>query len=128
MTLIFATSTAIALGLASIAVWAPRRPRVRIAALALFAAAVPLGFAGWSDLLSRPKPVALEWVISQDEAEVISGFGVENVGIWLWLRFADIAEPRSYELPWSRQTAEQLQKAQEEAGEGGTVRMRFERS
>jgi hypothetical protein len=44
------------------------------------------------------------------------------------VRFAGVVEPRSYELPWDQHTAENLQQAQEEAGEGGTVRMRFERS
>ena len=88
---------------------------------------LPLGFAGWVDLLSRPKPVAFEWWLSRaDEATVLAGSFREGAGIYIWLQLEESAEPRAYRLPWSREQAQQLQEALRQAEENGTaVRMRL---
>ena len=44
----------------------------------------------------------------------------EDVGIFLWLQLPDVAEPRSYKLPWSTEAAKQLHKAQQDAESKGT--------
>jgi hypothetical protein len=129
---LFALAVLIAACLGSIAIWAPRRMLAKSTALGTFALFLPLAFAGWSDLLGRPKPVEQEWLMSQTpEADVLAGTYREGVGIYLWLQMADLAEPRAYALPWSQQQAEQLQKAMREAERQGTgvrMRMPFEQS
>jgi hypothetical protein len=124
---VFAAAVAIAACLGTIAVWAPRRLLVRAGALGVFALFLPLGFAGWTDLLSRPKPVAFEWWLDRaDEATVLAGTIREGAGIYVWLQLDATEEPRAYRLPWSREQAQQLQEALEEAEKNGSaVRMRL---
>jgi hypothetical protein len=88
---------------------------------------LPLGYASLVDLLSKPKPVDLEWWLREvAEAEVLASRPVEGEGIYLWLQLPDVAEPRAYVLPWDRASAEQLQEATPEADqEGGGVQMRL---
>ena len=124
--MLFAARAALAAALGTIAVWAPRKLVAKLVALALFAALLPLGFAGWSDLLSRPKPVTLEWLYGkQDEATVLAGSFEEGRGIFVWLQIDGAEEPRAYSLPWSQEQAQQLQQAMRDAQSNGTgVRMR----
>ena len=50
----------------------------------------------------------------------------EEVGIFLWLQLAEVAEPRAYVVPWNRDLAEQLQAAMREAEEqNGQLQMRL---
>jgi hypothetical protein len=63
--------------------------------------------------------VRLEWRQAAD-ADVLSARAIENQAIYVWLSFQDNAEPRAYVLPWSQRAAEQLQAAQQTAGEQGT--------
>jgi hypothetical protein len=124
---LFATAVAVAMALGSIAIWAPRRLVAKVAALGTFALFLPIGFAGWSDLLSRPKPVAYEWFQARsDEATVLAGTVREGESIYVWLQLDGADEPRSYELPWDREQAQQLQEAMRSAENDGTgVRMRL---
>jgi hypothetical protein len=132
LTTLFALVVAVAAALATIGVWAPRKLWVRATAAATAAALLPIGYAAFADLLSRPKPVALEWVHGQtDEATVLGATIRENEGIYVWLQHGDLAEPRAYVVPWDRELAEQLQEAMREAEQnGGGLKMRlpFERS
>lgn len=124
---IFLAATVLAVALGFVAVWAPRRPLVKFGATGLVLAFVPLGWLAFSELLSKPKPVALEWWAARaDEATVLGSIMREGRGIYLWLQLAEFDEPRAYVLPWSRELAEQLQKALREAEENDTqVRMRL---
>jgi hypothetical protein len=124
---IFLVATALAVGLGFIAIWAPRQPLIKFAATGLALAFVPLAWMAFADLLSRPKPVALEWWAAQaEEATVLGSSMREGQGIYLWLQLAGFDEPRAYVLPWSRELAEQLQKALAEAEQNDTqVRMRL---
>jgi hypothetical protein len=123
---LFASAVAIAASLGSIAIWAPRRVVVKSVALGIFTLFLPVGFAGWSDLLSRPKPAQYEWLQGQaDEAQVLAGSIEEGKGVYLWLRLPQSREPRAYAFPWDEQAARQLQEAMQEAERsGGGVRMR----
>jgi hypothetical protein len=124
---LFAAALVLASCLGSIALWAPRRVAAKAAALVTFALFVPVAFAGWSDLLSRPKPVGFEWLRGRaPEAQVLAGTVREGHGIFVWLQLDGTPEPRAYRLPWDRQQAEQLQNALRRA-EGGQseVRMRL---
>lgn len=102
--------------LANIAIWSPRRMWLKLSALAAATAFIPLGYTSLSELMSRPKPVALEWIRRElPEATLVGATMRENEAIYLWLQVPDIDEPRAYTLPWSRKLAEQLQSAQREA-------------
>jgi hypothetical protein len=129
---LFALTIALAGLLAAISLWTPRRLAVKATALGTAALFLPLAYASLVDLLSRPKPVSMEWWQNgAEEATVLGSLLQENEGIHLWLQLPGLAEPRAYVLPWSRETAERLQEAQRSAEqEGGDLRMRmpFERS
>jgi hypothetical protein len=124
---LFAVTIALAGLLAAISLWAPRRLAVKGAALGATLLLLPLAYASLVELLSRPKPVDLEWWLSNaEEATVLGAQLQENRGIHLWLQLPDVPEPRAYVLPWNRATAEHLQQAQREAqAQGGDVRMRM---
>lgn len=118
----FAGILVVASLLTSISIWAPRRLAVRVTALALATLFIPLGYGSLADLLSRPKPVAMEWLHkSAAQAVVLGASFVEGKHIYVWLQMPDGGEPRAYALPWSQDTAEQLQDARRKAEDTGTV-------
>ncbi len=113
---LFALLLALACALAAVSIWSPRALAAKLSALALAALLLPLGYASLADLLSRPKPVTLEWVHRDlAEATVLGAKLQEGQAIYLWLRLADLEEPRAYVLPWDQRLAEQLHRAQREA-------------
>lgn len=113
---LFIVALVLAAALASISVWAPRKVWVRTSAIVIACLFLPLAYAGLADLLSKPKPVNLEWAHRNvPEATVLAAQLKENQGIYLWLKFDGADEPRSYVLPWDRNVAEQLQKGMREA-------------
>ncbi|HUT48167.1 MAG TPA: hypothetical protein VM325_02410 [Alphaproteobacteria bacterium] len=124
--ILFVTLVMLAAGLGALAIWAPRRALVRGCALVVVAALLPLGYAGFSSLLSRPKPASLEWARrSLPEAKIAGSYLVEGKAIYLWLIVPGSAEPRFYAFPWSRKLAQQLTRAQQAARKTGVrVRMR----
>lgn len=132
LTYLFA-STAVLIGMATtISIWAPRQLAIKLGALSIAALFLPLAYASLAQLLSRPKPVGLEWWHAHaEEATVLSSAMREDEGIYLWLQLDAVSEPRAYTLPWSRDLAEQLQAARRAAEEDGSemrVRLPFEPS
>ena len=129
---LFAITVLLAATLGLISIWAPRRLAIKVAALATAVLFLPLAYASLVELLSKPKPVDLEWVLGDTaEAEVVASRVVEDRGIYLWLQLPDVFEPRAYVLPWDRASAEQLQQALREAeqnGSGVQMRLPFEPS
>jgi hypothetical protein len=124
---LFVVAAALAATLGLISIWAPRRLAIKGAALATLVLFLPCAYASLIELLSKPKPVDLEWWQNDAaEAQVLAARQVENQGIYLWLQLPEIAEPRAYVLPWDRASAEQLQRALREAEQqGGGVQMRL---
>lgn len=124
---LFMTTAVLAGLLTMISVWSRHRSWIRAGAITIAALFLPLAYASYASLLSKPKPVALEWWLEEaDEATVLSSSIKEDVGIFLWLQLADVSEPRAYVLPWSRDLAEQLQEAAREAEEqNGELQMRL---
>jgi hypothetical protein len=102
--------------LAMIAVWSHRDWRAKLAACALLAAALPLGYFGHVELLSKPKPLALE-IRDLGQTEVIAAVLEEGTAIHLWLEIA--GRPRYYDIPWNQVAALNLQAAMREAGRTG---------
>ena len=126
LTYLFATLAVLAGVLTSISIWAPRRLVIKGTALVTTTLLLPLAYTSMVDLLSRPKPVDLEWWLHAEEATVLGSQIQENEAIHLWLQLPDVAEPRAYVLPWNRDTAERLQQARRAAEQqGGDVRMRL---
>lgn len=106
--------------LVMIGVWTSANGLARLSMVGIFVLFIGLIFTSSSNLLGRPKPVALEWLAPKvKEATVLSGHMVENEGIYLTLLWAD-SNPRLYVLPWDQQTAEQLQQALREGEQNGT--------
>lgn len=124
---LFIVAAVLAFILATHGIWAPRRLGVKISAVITTALFLPLAYAATLTLLSKPKPVHLEWWLAQaDEATVLGSSMREGDGIYLWLQMAELIEPRAYVLPWSQELAQELQEALREAEEnGGAVQMRL---
>jgi hypothetical protein len=91
----------------------------RTASAALFMLLVAVVYGGSAELLGRPKPLRLEWRDPQ-HAQVLGSSMRENEAIYVWLQFDDGSEPRVYRLPWSIETAQQLQTATQEGEANGT--------
>jgi hypothetical protein len=129
---LFVVAAALAATLGLISIWAPRRLMIKGTALVTATLFLPVAYASLVELLSKPKPVDLEWWRTDAaEAEVVASRLIEEEGIFLWLQLPDLIEPRAYVLPWDRVSAEQLQEALREAeqrGSGVQMRLPFEPS
>ena len=129
---LFGGAVLVASVLTSISIWAPRRVIVRFAAFGLAVLFVPLSYASFAALLSKPKPVSLEWMRGNTkEANVLGATMREGEAFYIWLQVPGIDEPRAYTLPWSRDLEQQLQEARRKAEEQGTglgMRLPFEHS
>lgn len=122
----FAAAALLVATLATISIWSRHRLWPKVAAIALAALFLPAAHFAIVDLLSRPKPVSLEWSAQNlAEATVLGAQFKEGEKIFLWLRVDGIEEPRYYAQPWNEQVARQLHGAQQEAKDLGTeVRMK----
>lgn len=128
---LYAVFMALAATLAVIAVWSRRRLAFRVGSVALLALTAAVAYGAFNDLLSRPKPAALEFSRPGiEEVEVLGAALREGQGIYLWLRLPDVTEPRYYVLPWRLGLAEELQKTMREAERnrsGLIMRLPFEK-
>jgi len=101
-----------------------KRVALRLLALGLGVSFLPLGFGAMTELLSKPKPVSLEWLQrSAAEAKVHGSIARENEAIYVWLQLPDDKRPRSYVLPWSEAAAIEMHKAKSQADAQGTELM-----
>ena len=99
-------------GLAVFVIQSNRSFPFRLAGLFIAFVAILVSYAGFSDLLSRPKPVAWEIAIDDiEELEVAYADLQPGIGIHLLLRIPGIAEPRLYTLPWRQDIATELEQA-----------------
>lgn len=112
--------------LAAIGIWSPRRLYIKAGAVTVVALFLPVTYVALAELLSRPKPLQLEWHHHDlAAADVIGADLREDEAIYLWLRIEGVVEPRAYVLPWDEHRARQLYAAQREAeAEGTAVRVR----
>ena len=119
---LFALSLGLATVLASICIWSPRAVWVKVSALVITLLFLPAIYVSVVELLSRPKPIALEWKQPDfSEAKVLAADMREGESIYLWLRMPGVEEPRFYVLPWSEELAKQLHGAQRDANARGTA-------
>ncbi|UCH74186.1 MAG: hypothetical protein JSU82_18080 [Rhodospirillales bacterium] len=111
----------VAAALAAIAIRAPHPLALRGGAVVLAAALMSMGYAGFAELLGRPKPADLEWAArNTSEATVLAAEMREGEAIYLWLQLDHVDAPRAYVLPWSMEAARQLHQAQGRAEKAGT--------
>jgi hypothetical protein len=124
---LFALAAALVAILANIALWSPRRLRVKVVALCSLALLLPTLYLSLAELLGQPKPVETEWAKRElAEATVLAAKMEEGEAISLWLALEDLEQPRAYVLPWDQEMAKQLFEAEREAEANGTnVRMRL---
>ncbi len=124
---LFAALGGLAFILANLAVWAPRKLRVKLGALITAAVFLPTAYFSLSEMLGRPKPVAAEWLRGAlAEATVLGSQMQQGQAIYLWLTLEGTDEPRAYALPWSEKLARQLHGARRSAEASGTrVKMRL---
>ena len=129
---LFATLGLLAAVLAHIAIWSPRNLWIKVGALATTAAFLPVAYASVSVMLSRPKPIEMEWSRRQmADASVLGARLEEGKAIYVWLGLEGVDEPRAYVLPWDQELAKQLHGAQRNAEQAGTevhMRSQFENS
>ena len=119
---LFAASLVLVAALAAISIWSPRALWVKGVALVVVVLFVPAIYVSLLELLSRPKPVTLEWRQGDlAEAKVIGADLREGEAIFVWVRIPNVGEPRAYILPWDQKLAEQLHGAQREAASKGTA-------
>jgi len=113
---LFASAVAVAAVLASLAIWAPRVTRVRLVAVAMTAAFIPIAYLQMLEMLSKPKPMSYEWFQTQtDKAIVLGAHFDEGKAIYLWLQVPDQPSPRYYEIPWNVRLAERIEDAVDDA-------------
>lgn len=91
----------------------------RVTSTGIFVVLIGLVYGGSIELLSRPKPLRLEWRDAA-KAKVLGASIREGEGIYVWLQFDGSPEPRSYALPWDMKMAQQLQNAMQEGQAKGT--------
>lgn len=96
-----------------------------VIATVAYLVAIGLGLILVLNTMGTPKPYALEWPwVGAKEVSVLAAVPVENVAIYVWIGIPGEHEPRSYSLPWSQKTAQQLQDAMNKAeGDGTELRM-----
>lgn len=113
--------------LAAIGLGAPRKIWIKVCALVTIALFLPAGYVALAELLSRPKPVGIEWAKrNAPDATVLSAQLQEGKAIYLWLMLKGHDEPRAYVLPWSKRMARQLHETRREARKKGSkVMMRL---
>ncbi|HSS63336.1 MAG TPA: hypothetical protein VLS27_02815, partial [Gammaproteobacteria bacterium] len=105
----FAVAALMVAALAAISIWSNRRLLLKSSAILIVALTLPAAYLTILDLLSRPKPVSLEWAARDlNEAAVIGAHFKEGDRIFLWLRVEGVDEPRYYALPWDEQIAKEL--------------------
>lgn len=116
--------------LTGLAVFAYQAHWRKVLALAMFVGLVGIGYAAMISLLGRPKPIAFERFHGQINTKgggaiVIARTVVEKKAIYIWVKADGASEPIAYKLPWSLETAKQLEKASREAQANGTrIRLR----
>jgi hypothetical protein len=115
---IYVVTALLLASLVSVTIWSRRSLLWRALALAVGTALIGLAYISLVDLLSRPKPAAMEFsYLDVEEFEVVYADWTEGVAIYLLVRIPDEPEPRFYRLPWKVSLAEQLQEAMQEAGD-----------
>jgi hypothetical protein len=113
---IFTAVVFLAAGLALVAVRGSLSLASRVGALGLTGLLMVAGYGGLTELMSRPKPVSLEWMRSPGvPVKVAASHLRENEAIYLWLIFEGDTEPRAYRLPWNLAMAKELREAQRQA-------------
>lgn len=71
-----------------------------------------VAFAAYSSFLGQPKPVNLEFIVSNKEMTLLSVHMKKGEMIWLWVKHPDYIQPLYYGIPWSEKLAKEITKKQ----------------
>lgn len=119
--IIFPIAVALVAILAQIAVWSPRKLWIKMTALVTMTLFLPVAYFSLESLLSRPKPVGMDWASEHlEDSSVLAARIEEEESIFLWLAMPGADEPRSFVIPWTEEAARQLHSAQQGAEQQGT--------
>lgn len=113
-----------------LAIWSRRDTWGRLATVLLFLVGLPAIAAVAVESLGWHKPLALVWDLPRGEHRVLAAKLVQDEAIYLYIDDPVRSEPRAIVLPWSNETANRIQKLQDEAGRdaNGQFMMRYEPS
>lgn len=103
--------------LTTIAVWARGSSRARSLSVGAFLLASPISAISLACALGWPVPLIENVTIGEGKYTIIAVKMIPQKGIYLVLDGGSI--PRYYSLPWSPQTAGDVQDAMEKKGDGG---------
>ena len=93
--------------LASIAIWTPRKVWLKVAALCTLAFFLPVGYFAMIGLLSRPKPMDMEWLHRQmEQAQVLGTRLKEGEAIYIWLQMEGVEEQLAKQIHGAKREAE----------------------
>ena len=101
--------------LAWVAIWSRRGTWGRPAAIALFLVSLPMIAAAGVQSLGQHRPLNLAWELPAGDHRVLAVKMIQDQAIYLYLDTPDRLEPWPLVLPWSNETANRLQKLQDEA-------------
>ncbi|AMX93716.1 MULTISPECIES: hypothetical protein [Mesorhizobium] len=103
---------------ASLAIWARGFSRARGLAVLAFLLASPIAGVSLGFSLGWPVPLVDGVTLSAGDHQILAAKMLIEDGIYIFVDRGE-QQPRYYKLPWSTKTADELQKAMDEKGEGG---------
>ena len=99
---------AVGAGLVTTTIWSRESTRVRLGAMVMFLALLPLLAGSGFMALSHPAPWIQTITVPDGDYEVLDVKFIQDVAIYVWLDF-DGGSPRSFYHPWNNELADKLQ-------------------
>ncbi|MER9768959.1 hypothetical protein NKJ09_23175 [Mesorhizobium sp. M0189] len=103
---------------ASLAIWARGFSRARGLTVLAFLFASPVAGVSLGFSLGWPVPLVDGLTLSAGDHQILAAKMLIDEGIYIFVDRGD-QQPRYYKLPWNPKTADKLQQALDEKGEGG---------
>jgi hypothetical protein len=98
-----------------LAIWSRRDTWGRPAAVILFLLGMPAIVAAGIEALGHHRPLWTAWDVERGDLRVLAVKLVQDTAIYLYLDDPGRLEPRALVLPWDNETANRIQKLQDEA-------------
>lgn len=96
---------------------------VRVAGVAVFLIALPIGWWMLDGALSKPKPIEITFIesIKNKDVYVLKVLSIKDEGIYLWVLPKGERVPKSYVLPWDKKMAERMRRQMQSAKRNKTA-------
>ena len=95
--------------LVSTTIWTRTQTRLRLMAMVMFVAMLPLLAGSGFMALGHPAPWVQMLTVPEGEHLVLGVRFIQDEAIYLWLDFKEEDAPRSFYLPWSDSEAKRIQ-------------------